>query len=73
MSPVERVAHLLIGIFFASLGGSGLVIAGMVVNYGIIYQYWEVVFSCVPLIMVGVIATFVCAWEAIQTFRTGRL
>lgn len=69
MSKVERVVHLCVGILFAWMGIGGLVIVGGLVVYG----PWQAILFITPIVLFLTIAVSLCAYEAIQTFRTGRL
>lgn len=69
MSKAERAVYLFAGILFAWMGLGGIAIVVAL----IVYAEWPVILFGVPFMLFPVAAVSFCAWEAINTFRTGRL
>ena len=64
MSKADRALYLFAGM---GLGGISIVVALVV------YAEWPVILFGVPFVLFPVVVVFLCALEAINTFRTGRL
>lgn len=73
MSPAERIVYLCIGILFAWMGIGGLILAVGLLIYGFNDEAWPIALFVTPIGLLLVLGVFVCAWESIHTFRTGRL
>lgn len=69
MSKADRALYLFAGILFAWMGLGGIAIVVAL----IVYAEWPVIVFGVPFLLFPVGAVFLCAWDAINTFHTGRI